>query len=294
MNASLDEHGSVRPILVGVDGSDSALSAAHWAAREAAVRQAPIRLVYAFGWMPVHDADDPVQIVPEARDAIRRTAEERLAVAAERVAEVAPDVAVSREVITGMPAALLVTLSKDAQLAVVGHRGLGGFAGLLLGSVGTALAAHAACPVVIVRGATETRPDGPVVVGVDGSPQSGAALAFAVEAAVAHRVPLRAVHAWRDSAMPYVVSGPMDWDELEKRERDVLSEQLDAWRGKYPDLRVEPVLAEGRPAQALRPRAGCRRTRAGAPGQVGDGPSAAVRSAGGPKSLSTSVSPGRR
>jgi nucleotide-binding universal stress UspA family protein len=174
-----------------------------------------------------------------------------LAAAAAQVAEVAPDVAVSQEVITGMPAALLVTLSTDAQLAVVGHRGLGGFAGLLLGSVGAALAAHAACPVVVVRGATDKRPHGPVVVGVDGSPHSETALAFAVEAAVTRRVPLRAVHAWPDSAMPYVVSGPMDWDELAKREQNVLSEQLAKWREKYPDLRVEPVLAQGPPTHVL-------------------------------------------
>ena len=151
MNATT-ANGSVRPILVGIDGSPSALAAARWAAREAVVRRAPIRLVYAFGWMPVHDADDPVQIVPDARDALRRTAEERLAAAAAQVAEVAPDVAVSQEVTTGMPAALLVSLSAEAQLAVVGHRGLGGFAGLVIGSVGTALAAHAACSVVVVRG----------------------------------------------------------------------------------------------------------------------------------------------
>ena len=63
------------------------------------------------------------------------------------------------------------------------------------------------------------RQDGPIVVGVDGSPQSEAALAFAVEAAVARRAPFRAVHAWLDSVVPFVVSGPVDWDEEVKRER---------------------------------------------------------------------------
>ena len=250
MNATT-ANGSVRPILVGIDGSPSALAAARWAAREAVVRRAPIRLVYAFGWMPVHDADDPVQIVPDARDALRRTAEERLAAAAAQVAEVAPDVAVSQEVTTGMPAALLVSLSAEAQLAVVGHRGLGGFAGLVIGSVGTALAAHAACSVVVVRGPDAPRQDGPIVLGLDGSPQSEAALAFAVEAAVARRVPLRAVRAWLDPAVPYVVTGPADWDEEVKRQQGLLSEQLVEWREKYPDLRVEPVLMQDRPAHAL-------------------------------------------
>jgi nucleotide-binding universal stress UspA family protein len=168
--------------------------------------------------MPVHDADDPVQIVPDSRHALRRTAEQRLTAAAAEVAEVAPDVAVSQEVTTGMPAALLVSLAAEAQLAVVGHRGLGGFAGLVIGSVGTALAAHAVCPVVVVRGSAAPREHGPIVVGLDGSPQSAAALAFAVEAAVARRVPLRAVRAWLDPAVPYVVTGPADWDEEVKRQ----------------------------------------------------------------------------
>jgi nucleotide-binding universal stress UspA family protein len=189
--------------------------------------------------------------VPEARDALRRTAEERLAAAAAQVADVSPDVAASREVTTGMPAALLVSLSAEAQLAVVGHRGLGGFAGLVIGSVGTALAAHAACPVVVVRGQEVARRDGPVVVGLDGSPQSEAALAFAVEAAVARRVPLRAVRAWLDPAVPYVVTGPADWDEEVKRQQSVLAEQLVGWREKYPELRVEALLVQDRPAHAL-------------------------------------------
>ena len=129
MNATAADGSSVRPILVGIDGSSSALAAARWAARESGIREASIRLVNAFGWMPVHDADDPVQIVPDARDALRRTAEERLAAAAAEVAEVAPDVPVSQEVTTGMPAALLVSLSAEAQLAVVGHLGVGGSSG---------------------------------------------------------------------------------------------------------------------------------------------------------------------
>lgn len=241
----------VRPVLVGIDGSPSALAAARWAAREAAFRRAPLRLVTAFGWMPVQDADDPLQIVPPARDELRKTAEARLAAAAAQVAEVAPDVVVSREVTTGMPVALLVELSGEAQLAVVGQRGLGGFTGLVLGSVSTALAAHAACPVVVVRGTDAARQDGPVVVGVDGSRQSEAALAFAVEAALARRAPLRAVHAWLDSVVPYVVTGPTDWDEVAKREQDVLAGLLVGWREKYPDLRVEPVLVNDRAAQAL-------------------------------------------
>lgn len=251
MNAPRQESGSVRPILVGIDGSASALAAARWAAREAALRQAPVRLVNAFGWMPVHDEDDPVQIVPGARDELLRGAREKLAAAAAQVAEVAPDVAVSSDATTGNPAGLLVALSADAQLAVIGHRGLGGFAELLLGSVGAALAAHAACPVVVVRGTEDPRTDGPIVVGVDGSPQGDAALAFAVETAVARRAPLRAVHAWLESVVPFVVNEPVDWDVVAAQEGDLLTKRLTGWREKYPDLRAERVLTHTRPTHAL-------------------------------------------
>ncbi len=251
MNATEEGSGSIRPILVGIDGSASALAAARWAAREAVLRQASIRLVDAFGWMPVHDADDPLQIIPEARDALLRAAEEKLAVAAAQVAGVAPDLAVSQEVITGNPAALLVTLSADVPLIVIGHRGLGGFAGMLLGSVSTALAAHAHCPVVVVRGAADPPSDGPVVVGVDASPQSDAALAFAVEVAAARGAPLRAVHAWLESVVPFVVGEPVDWDAVAAQQADLLTKRLAGWREKYPDLRVEPVLTHDRPVHAL-------------------------------------------
>ena len=138
---------------------------------------------------------------------------------------------------------------------MIGHRGLGGFAELLLGSVGTALTGHASCPVVVVRGA-DPRSDGPVVVGVDGSPQSDVALAFAVEAAVARRVALRPVHAWMDNVVPYIVSKPVDWEGVAAQEKELLTEHLAGWREKYPDLVVEPVLTHDRPVHALLHNAG--------------------------------------
>jgi nucleotide-binding universal stress UspA family protein len=104
---------------------------------------------------------------------------------------------------------------------------------------------------VVVRGSATPRRDAPVVVGLDGSPQSEAALAFAVEAAVARRVPLRAIHAWRDSVVPYVVSGPTDWDEVAGHQQHMLIEQLAGWCEKCPDLPIEPVLTNDRPARAL-------------------------------------------
>lgn len=238
-----------RPVLVGIDGSESALDAVRWAAREAGRRRTGLRLVTAFGWMPVHDEDDPLQLVPPARDELRAAAEQHLAAAAAEATAIAPDVAVTGDLLSGYPAVVLVAESASAQLVVMGDRGLGGFEGLLVGSVAPALAAHAECPVVVVRGLGAD--GGPVVVGFDGSPTSEAALGFAVEAAVALRAPLVAVHAWQDVAVGEGRGRLLYTDSVAKEARTRLDDALAPWRAKHPELVIEPVVVRDRAAEAL-------------------------------------------
>ena len=151
----------------------------------------------------------------------------------------------------GFPTPALQAESADAALVVLGDRGLGGFTGLLLGSVAVSLAAHAACPVVVVRGpefdASAPRVE-PVVVGVDGSPASEAAFAFA--AAALHAVPLVAVHAWCDLVVDPTVAPLLD-DALESDEREVLAERLAGWSQEYLDVDVRRLVVRDRPARAL-------------------------------------------
>jgi nucleotide-binding universal stress UspA family protein len=139
-------------------------------------------------------------------------------------------------------------------MVVLGDRGLGGFTGLLIGSVAVAVTAHAACPVVVVRGPesdlTAPLPE-PVVVGVDGSSTSEAALAFAFEEASLRRVPLVAVHVWRDLLLDATLAPLLDWDAIESDERQVLAERLAGWSEKYPDVAVRRLVAYDRPARAL-------------------------------------------
>ena len=148
-----------------------------------------------------------------------------------------------------------------AQLVVIADRGLGGVAGLLIGSVAFALAAGGSCPVVIVRGQTDAT-DGPVVVGVDGSPISEAALAFAFEAAALRGAPLLAVHAWRDVPLVAVHAerdvpldpmtwASLDWDAVEQQAQAELAERLAGWRDKYPDVDVQRLVVQDRPAKVL-------------------------------------------
>ena len=138
-------------IVVGVDGSKTAELAVRWAAVEARRRGASLELVaawevptsnYGFGLAPI--TEDVVKGLMQA-------AEENLGAAIDVVRAEAGDVDVTTRVVEGQPAWALLDVSEDADLLVVGSRGLGGFRELLLGSVSQQCAHHARCPVVIVR-----------------------------------------------------------------------------------------------------------------------------------------------
>ena len=238
----MDDQCAGRRVVAGVDGSDSALEAVRWAAREAARRRVPLRLVAVVGGpAPVHTFGDPTG-GPDERGVLRRRARTYLTHAEQAAREAAPGTALEREVVEGSPIPRLVAESQAAGLVVLGDRGLGGVTGLLVGSVAFALGAQGSCPVVVVRGRAAA--DGPVVVGVDGSPVSEAAVAFAFDAAAARHVPLVAVHAWWDWLIDPVT--------LPSREEErVLAERLAGWREKYPDVEVERLVTEAPPARAL-------------------------------------------
>jgi nucleotide-binding universal stress UspA family protein len=96
--------------------------------------------------------------------------------------------------------------------------------------------------------------DGPVVVGVDGSELSDAALTFAFETAAAHGVPLVAVHTWQDTHMTgawAALPGSVDWDWLQAEEEKRHTEHLGAWREKFPQVEVRAVVERARPEHAL-------------------------------------------
>ncbi|MGW0607699.1 universal stress protein [Streptomyces sp. NPDC002640] len=165
--------------MVGIDGSESSLEAVDWAADEALRHAVPLRLVH------VAAAD------PEAPELV--------SVASERARKGAPTVRLSAEVVPGDAASALIGKGRNAFALVLGSRGLGDLAGMLLGSVSLSVAAHADCPVVVVRGGAEHRTDrfGRVVVGVEDGEGSGTAVQFAFREARARCCRLVAVHAGR-------------------------------------------------------------------------------------------------
>lgn len=136
-------------ITVGIDGSDHSVYALDWAMREAAVRHTSIT-VLAVNSVPASPwTGRPVGDEPGRLDEARRAAEEMTAKATSQLGEAQP-ASVSVRAITGFPVKELIEASRDADLVVVGSRGAGGFARLMLGSVSSQVVHHAHCPVVVV------------------------------------------------------------------------------------------------------------------------------------------------
>lgn len=196
------------PVVVGVDGSDAASDALDWAAEMAGRRGLPLRVVHASlweryeGYIPGTAADRPAE---------RLHSEAVLATAAERAGRRVPALKVMTDLAADDAVTALLRAGKSAEALVVGSRGRGEFASLLLGSVGLGIAARAQCPVVVVRGRPENVRGGMnrVVVGIAERERQGerpgerepappsAAVAFALREARLRGGELEAVHAWR-------------------------------------------------------------------------------------------------
>lgn len=237
-------------ILVGYDGSPDAVRAQEWARTEAARSGRSVHLAYVFEWLTMAGWTGPgggPSIWPD--DTARRQAEELVRQAAADATS--PELTVTGALYEGPPAPVLQELSARAGLLVVGTRGLGGFAGLLVGSTAGSVAAHAHCPVVVVRGDADRRGQtGHVAAGVDGSEQSLLALGFAVEQAAARKVPLHVLRAWHSPPGQRPPPAP-DARAGAQAARSELEESLARWRRAFPDLQITVEVAEGNPAELL-------------------------------------------
>ncbi|WNE97551.1 universal stress protein [Streptomyces luomodiensis] len=243
------------PVVAGVDGSRRSLTAAEWAAREAARRGAALRLVHACPPLPRR-----VSPVPGV-DAWQHVGEQMLGqtVADFRVRH--PALELGGEHTAAEPAEALLTAAASAGLLVVGARGWGGFDGLAVGSVALRVAAMADCPVVTVpearrRGAGWDGADrDEVQLGFDAHAPAEATADFAFRAAWERGVPLRVVHAW---ALP--PASPSAWmltvleedrARWEDQESQVVSDALRPWRERYPEVTAVPDVILLNPAEAL-------------------------------------------
>ena len=241
---------SRRRILVGVDSSDNASRAAAWSAREAADRGLALHLVHALD-LPTATgmAVEPPDYVVKQTEAGRKLVDRLAADLRERH----PGLAVTTELSERGAVETLVHLSRDAQLVVTGTRGHGGFAGMLLGSVSHALAAHAHCPAVVMRGQEPAEPLGEIMVGVEHG-QAEAPIRFAFDTAVTVGASVAIVRAWWPNTAfsgdgGYSVAP--DIDSLQAGEEADVATLVKAIRDEYLQVETTIRVIQGNPVPTL-------------------------------------------
>lgn len=239
-----------RPVVVGVDGSAASVVAVELAAREAQLRGCDLRIVHAFVWPLLRVPLSAPPLGPPG-SGLRNVAHEISVDAKQHAKATVPSLAVDSVVVTGEPISVLQTESADAQLVVVGSRGLTAFSGLLVGSVAMHLAAHAHCPVLVVRGRVD--PDGPVLVGIDGSTEADGALDFAFQEAATRGTDLIAMHVWNSWSGSSLLTGVAESIPLRPASGPsdsgvewVLTSVLARWRDRFPDVKVHRQIVNGR------------------------------------------------
>ncbi|WP_329528707.1 universal stress protein [Streptomyces sp. NBC_01462] len=246
-----------RNVTVGLDGSPESTAAADWAAREALLRDAPPRLVHAWLWQqPYTYFPLAGAAVPPVDDQQEEWGLRLLRETAARIAEHHPDLPVSADLIAEPPVTGLLAAAEDADLLVLGSRGLGGVRGFLVGSVALAVVARAKAPLVLVRAgerAEEQPPTGDVVLGLDLEHPDATVIGFAFDAAVRRGESLRVVHGW--SLPPYYgYGGALDSGlnfELDAHAERGLAEVLRPWQEKFPGVEAHGQVVVGSAASHL-------------------------------------------
>jgi len=250
----MNESGSTSPmrILVGVDGSAGSESALRWALREAAARDAVVTALLA--WTPGGIPRNVYrQAVAADHDGLTRAGIEIVEATVSRVGRPDPPDRLETVIVQGHPVDVLAEHAAGARadLIVVGRRGAGAARRRLIGSVSQRLVEHSPVPVVVARDSSVPLDDRrPVVVGVDGSAFSLAALRWAAGAAAAHHAPLRVVHAWA-GLDPLYSDMLLSGDAVGHLAQKILDDTVKLGLDEAPDVDVTTVVASRPPALAL-------------------------------------------
>ncbi|MGP3963825.1 universal stress protein [Nonomuraea sp. 3N208] len=234
-------------IIVGVDGSAPSQAAVEWAAGDAFRMRLPLRIVHAVDRSPYQIGKYPNVALP---DVLLGEGQRVLREAEALARECQPTVEVETQNVEGTPAVVLRDQAEDATEVVVGSRGLGGFAGALLGSVSMHVAGHVHCPVVVVRGEPRSV-HGEVVAGADDSPECEPALAYAFEQAKLRGAALRVVHAWQLPVHAFAPEAAYDMDEVRAAQQQIIRNRVEALSKDYPDVRVVEAAVSAHPVDAL-------------------------------------------
>jgi nucleotide-binding universal stress UspA family protein len=232
----------LRPVVAGVDSSSANAGAVDWAAREAAARHARLTLVHTWEWagVPAWGTDYDLTTKKE----LEREGSRILARAKERaVAAGAPEVRI--EIRRGHAPDVLIDLTADAALLVVGSRHPSALARGVFGAVSTSVVSESKCPVVVLSGPPGMLAERPqVVVGLAGVAHDEDLLGFGFDYARRHALPLRAIFCWNpmfgDLRLP-----PPDIAKLR------LAESIAGWREQFPEVETHLVARRGDPVDVL-------------------------------------------
>ncbi|GAA4507510.1 universal stress protein [Actinoallomurus oryzae] len=246
----MDDLDGRRPVVVGYDGSPGAEQALRWGAEEAQLRDLPLVLCHAWHWpYPFHP------LAREILDQVENVGATVLAAGVDRVHELTEGLEVRTHLAKGTSAAVILEAAQDAELVVLGSRGHGGFEDLQVGSGAMQVPAHTDRPVIVVRPTLPpTRQNGVrVTVGVDGSPASQAALAFAFAEAELRGGSVTALCAWWDtSALPGPNRLPFtDTETMRYAAKERFEECLQPWTTRYPEVAVTTEFMNERPQRAV-------------------------------------------
>ncbi len=234
-------------IIAATDGSPAATAAVEWAADDAARKELPLRVIHVVDRLPY---EIPRYPIPGVQESIVQSGERILRDARQAVRTRQPGVEVTTELVYGVPAPVLRQEAEHSSELVVGSRGRGGFAGMLLGSVSSHVAGHVHAPVVVVRPAPATA-YGEIVVGVSESEECDPALAYAFEEAKLRGARLRGICAWE---LPVHILGPevvYDVEEIQHAFRQAATDKLGELEERFPEVEVTLDVVRGHPVAAL-------------------------------------------
>ncbi len=219
---------TAEPIVVGVDDSPDASKALDWALSWAEAVGSPVRMIASEAVPPGRTADSP---------GLGKTAQAAIEQQLARLRKVAPDAEVDAEALVAHPVSALIAESLDAGAVVLGTRGVGAYQGSVIGSISGAVAASAHCPTIIITSNAPSAydPDGPIVVGFDGSEPAMGAARLAVSAAAAEGRSVQLLQAEGGVTSP---DEPLD-------------HLVDELRSEHPDVELELVTSEGSAVGAL-------------------------------------------